>query len=104
MRFSKLCAKYDSVHFHLIAKKLAEATKKKALEPNNDSVFHNSAYPILQHIRIYSCRRNMILPCRNTIQGYTGKCRGQVVLSLAIQRIVMQVKEMEQFETRINYC
>ena len=37
----------------------------------------------------------MILPCRNTLQSYTGKYRGQVgVLSLVIQRIVMQVLEM----------
>ena len=37
----------------------------------------------------------MIIPCRNTLQSYTGKYRGQVgVLSLAIQRIVMQVLEM----------
>ena len=37
----------------------------------------------------------MILPSRNTLQAYTGKCRGQVgVLSLAIQLITMQTKEM----------
>ena len=45
----------------------------------------------------------MIIPCRNTLQSYTGKYRGPVgVLSLAIQRIVMQVLEMGETEKYVS--
>lgn len=45
----------------------------------------------------------MILPCRTTLQSYTGKCQGQVgVQSLAIQRLVMQVQDLDEKEKWVS--
>lgn len=59
-------------------------------------IFHSRSQSTYEFVRNSNI---MILPCRNTLQSYTGKCRGQVgVQSLAIQRLVMETEQLTEKE------